>query len=381
MGADDKSEPRWLSVGASFADFLRAGDFAPAVEAYARMGDAYRAAQPGAFNGAIAEYASYLGRERPGDAARAGEETLFNRIAPFYQSIILYVAVLILAFGSWLAWPQTLNRAAFRVLLVAFAVHTVGLLARMYLQGRPPVTNLYSSAIFVGWASVLLGITVERMYKNSIGNVVAGTIGFITLIIAHHLATEGDTLEMMRAVLDSNIWLATHVVSVTIGYSSTFVSGFIATTYLIRSLWDKRWTEETADTLARMVYGVVCFSTFFSFLGTILGGIWADQSWGRFWGWDPKENGALMIVLWNSFILHARWGNLFRRKDIIVMAVFGNIVTALSWFGVNMLGVGLHSYGFMDKAFVWLLVFIATQLGVMSLAWVKHAFSFLRRMN
>ena len=119
-----------------------------------------------------------------------------------------------------------------------------------------------------------------------------------------------------------------------------------------------------------MVYGVVCFATLFSFIGTILGGIWADQSWGRFWGWDPKENGALMIVLWNVFILHARWGGLAKERNLMVMAVFGNIVTSLSWFGVNMLGIGLHSYGFMDKAFVWLIVFVASQLAVMALGWM-----------
>ena len=100
-----------------------------------------------------------------------------------------------------------------------------------------------------------------------------------------------------------------------------------------------------------MVYGIIAFSLFFSFVGTVLGGIWADQSWGRFWGWDPKENGALLIVLWCAIILHARWGGFARERGIMTMAIFGNVITSLSWFGVNMLGVGLHSYGFMDKAF------------------------------
>ena len=106
-----------------------------------------------------------------------------------------------------------------------------------------------------------------------------------------------------------------------------------------------------------MVYGIVCFATLFSFVGTVLGGIWADQSWGRFWGWDPKENGALLIVLWNAIILHARWGGLVRERGLMNLAIFGNIVTAFSWFGVNMLGIGLHSYGFMDAAFKWLMLF------------------------
>jgi cytochrome c biogenesis factor len=116
-----------------------------------------------------------------------------------------------------------------------------------------------------------------------------------------------------------------------------------------------------------MVYGIICFATLFSFVGTVLGGIWADQSWGRFWGWDPKENGALLIVIWNAIILHVRWGDLLRERGIMNLAVFGNIVTSFSWFGVNMLGIGLHSYGFMDAAFKWLMIFIGSQLFIIAL--------------
>jgi ABC-type transport system involved in cytochrome c biogenesis permease subunit len=174
-------------------------------------------------------------------------------------------------------------------------------------------------------------------------------------------------MEMMRAVLDSNFWLTTHVLTVTLGYSAMFVAGFLAALYVVRGFFTRSLSATTARSLARMVYGIVCFATLFSFVGTILGGIWADQSWGRFWGWDPKENGALLIVLWNAVILHARWGGLVRERGLMNLALFGNIVTAFSWFGVNMLGVGLHSYGFMQSAFVWLMIFIASQLALIGL--------------
>jgi cytochrome c biogenesis factor len=127
-------------------------------------------------------------------------------------------------------------------------------------------------------------------------------------------------------------------------------------------------------TLYGMTYGVICFALFFSFLGTVLGGIWADQSWGRFWGWDPKENGALLIVLWNAIILHARWGGYARERGIMAMAIFGNVITSLSWFGVNMLGVGLHSYGFMDSAFWALAGVCASQLVLIAIAYVPPRF-------
>jgi hypothetical protein len=98
----------------------------------------------------------------------------------------------------------------------------------------------------------------------------------------------------------------------------------------------------------------------------VLGGLWADDSWGRFWGWDPKENGALMIVLWNALVLHARWGKMISERGLACLAVFGNIITAWSWFGVNQLGIGLHSYGFSDGLTIGLIAFVATQLAVIA---------------
>jgi ABC-type transport system involved in cytochrome c biogenesis permease subunit len=175
---------------------------------------------------------------------------------------------------------------------------------------------------------------------------------------------------MMRAVLDSNFWLSTHVVCVTIGYGSTFLAAALAHVYILRGVFTRGLGKSAARQLTQMTYGVVCFALFFSFVGTILGGIWADQSWGRFWGWDPKENGALLIVLWNAAILHARWGGFVRQRGLMVMAVFGGILTSLSWFGVNMLGIGLHSYGWMQQAFWWLAAFIALEALVMALGLV-----------
>jgi ABC-type transport system involved in cytochrome c biogenesis permease subunit len=172
-------------------------------------------------------------------------------------------------------------------------------------------------------------------------------------------------MQMMQAVLDSNFWLATHVITITLGYSATFLAGAIAMVYLLARVLTSAVTPERERSMMRMVYGVACFALLLSFVGTVLGGIWADQSWGRFWGWDPKENGAALVVLINAIILHARWGGMIRARGIAALAVFGNIVTAWSWFGTNMLGVGLHAYGFMDSASMWLTIFVGTQLLLM----------------
>jgi ABC-type transport system involved in cytochrome c biogenesis permease subunit len=358
---------QWRKLGQSLLDFVTAGHLHPAVSAYAAMGSAYAAENPAAFNTALADYGGWLRQHFPDRVRKANVEDVFNTLQPFYSTMIIYVLIFIIACASWLVWPERLGRYAYALLVFAFIVHTCGLMTRMYLEGRPPVTNLYSSAVFIGWAAVLLGIVLERFYRNGIGSATAAIMGFITLLIAHHLSMDGDTMEMMRAVLDTNGWLATHVVCVTLGYASTFLAGFLALIYIVRGSLTRSLDAATAKSLARMVYGIVCFATLFSFVGTILGGIWADQSWGRFWGWDPKENGALLIVLWNAIILHARWGGMIKQRGLMIMAVFGNVVTSWSWFGVNMLGIGLHSYGFMDQAFPWLIAFGVSQLLFMAL--------------
>jgi ABC-type transport system involved in cytochrome c biogenesis permease subunit len=358
----------WRSIGDSLLHSVGTGEIHPIVKDYALIGDAYRAGDRVAFNRRVDLLADWIAKEQPTVAKRTSFEFLFNYVDPFTHSMVLYVLAFLLACGSWLGWNRVLNRSAFYLLLLALAVHTFGLVSRMYLQERPPVTNLYSSAIFIGWGAVIVSLILERIFRDGIGAACAGAIGFITLIIAHHLAGSGDTLEMLQAVLDTNIWLATHVVAITTGYSAMFLAGMLAIIYVIRGVFTRSLKKETADSLARMTYGVVCFATLFSFVGTVLGGIWADQSWGRFWGWDPKENGAVLIVLWCAIILHARWGGFIRQRGLMVMAIFGNVVTSFSWFGVNMLGVGLHSYGFMQKAFPWLVGFMLSQLALMAIA-------------
>ena len=361
-------EGEWRSVGDSLLRSVGTGEIHPVVRQYALTGDAYRVGNHSLFNQDIELLAGWIAKEQPTVVKRTSFEFLFNYVDPFTHSMVLYVLAFLLACGSWLGWNRVLNRSAFYLLLLALAVHTFGLVSRMYLQERPPVTNLYSSAIFIGWGAVIVSLILERIFRDGIGAACAGAIGFITLIIAHHLAGSGDTLEMLQAVLDTNIWLATHVVAITTGYSAMFLAGMLAIIYVIRGVFTRSLKKETSDSLARMTYGVVCFATLFSFVGTVLGGIWADQSWGRFWGWDPKENGAVLIVLWCAIILHARWGGFIRQRGLMVMAIFGNVVTSFSWFGVNMLGVGLHSYGFMQKAFPWLVGFMLSQLALMAIA-------------
>jgi ABC-type transport system involved in cytochrome c biogenesis permease subunit len=275
-------------------------------------------------------------------------ESYFNHVAPFFYCSYLYLLSFALLCLSWLKWRTVLNRAAFWLLVLTFLAHSLALVARIYISGRPPVTNLYSSAVFIGWGVALLALIIELFYRNGLASLTAAASGFITLLIAHKLAADGDTFEVLQAVLDTQFWLTTHVVCISFGYATTFLAGLLGIVYILRGVATRSLDERTGSELARMIYGTLCFAILFSFFGTVLGGLWADDSWGRFWGWDPKENGALIIVLWNALILHARWDKMIRDRGLAVLSVAGNIVTAWSWFGVNELGVGLHSYGFTE---------------------------------
>ncbi len=123
-------------------------------------------------------------------------EARFNAADMFYTAMNLYVYVFLLAIISWLKWPKPLGRAACYLMAIAFdALATAGILTRMWLEGRPPVTNLYSSALFIGWGAVGLCLVLEKLYRNAIGSAAGGVIGFGTLLIAHHLSLGGDTME------------------------------------------------------------------------------------------------------------------------------------------------------------------------------------------
>jgi cytochrome c-type biogenesis protein CcsB len=377
----------WQNAGASLLESVHNNSIHPAITCYAAMATAYRQHNPDEFNRAIASYQEWLQPRFEKEIRKGNAEFYYNDVKAFLHATIIYICAFVLACGAILTFgiisdlSESLRRSAYYLIILAGVVHTVGLVFRMALEGRPPVTNLYSSAIFIGWAAMVLGVIIERVYRVGLGSLVASLAGFVTLLIAHNLALGGDTMEMLRAVLDTNFWLATHVVVITLGYASTFFAGLLAFIYVVLGVFTPVLNQklgtgnispgaapiDIGKALGKMVYGVVCFATLFSFVGTVLGGIWADQSWGRFWGWDPKENGALLIVLWNAVILHARWGGLVRDRGIMNLAVFGNVVTSFSWFGVNMLGIGLHSYGFMDSAFTYLMLFIGSQLAIIAL--------------
>jgi hypothetical protein len=149
--------------------------------------DAYSVGDVGRFNRLIGDYKDFLGRQYKAPANRAAFEWLFNKSELFINCMAGYVLVAVLAFASWLGWRDPLRRSAFAVLAFTLVIHTLGLAARMYIQGRPPVTNLYSSGIFIGWVVAVVALVLEGIWRDGIGSLCAALIGFCTLLVAYNL--------------------------------------------------------------------------------------------------------------------------------------------------------------------------------------------------
>jgi ABC-type transport system involved in cytochrome c biogenesis permease subunit len=384
-GVEQANDASWLPYSIAemikYVQDIRHDPANPATTSWQSIFDAYADQNARDFNRAVRDYSESLADDPPAEMGTGNPtfEAWFNHWSPFFECQWLYFAAFCFAALAWLGWSAPLNRIAFWLIAVTFVAHILALGFRMHIAGRPPITNLYSSAVYIGCGAVLAGLILEYIYRLGFGNVLAAVAGFSTLLVADKLSlvldnTRGDTIGVQQAVLDTQFWLATHVTCVVTGYTATYVAGLLGLMYVIRGLFTPSLTKDEGKNLVRMIYGTLCFAIFFSFVGTVLGGLWADDSWGRFWGWDPKENGALIIVLWNALVLHARWDGLVKDRGLAVLAIGGNIVTSWSYFGVNQLGVGLHSYGFTEGVLVALGLFCASQLVMIAAGLVPRRF-------
>ncbi len=292
---------------------------------------------------------------------RLSLERVYHRWDPMARTKVFYIILMCLCFILFLKPTAWFYRALVLLTVGTVIWHGLGIGLRMMILSRAPVSTLYETFIFVSWIASLTGLVMEWIQKKGLGLLVVSFLGFILMSIAGRYAMDGDTLEVLQAVLNSNFWLSTHVITITMGYSLCVVAGLIGHIYLIQATFLKKSTQSLAS-LSEILYGTLAAGLLFSFLGTILGGIWADQSWGRFWGWDPKENGALLIVLWCVTLFHARMCGMVKPWGFAAGCSLMPIFVTLAWFGINLLGVGLHSYGFTEGVASNLYAFIAFEV-------------------
>ncbi|HPU97071.1 MAG TPA: cytochrome c biogenesis protein CcsA [Candidatus Hydrogenedentes bacterium] len=330
----------------------------------------YAAESPKDFRQAVIDLVSYTAdrAEPAGQNAKVALELRYYRMNLLLWAQWLFVLAFVA--GAPL-WSFTRGKAGYWAAMALQIPPTLLLAAaitlRCIIRGRPPVTTLYETILFTTLTAVLIAWTIEVIQRGWIIGVLAALLGGAGLFLAgRYEAAEGmDTMPAVIAVLDTNFWLATHVTTITIGYGAGLLAAALAHAHMLGVLLFPSRREKFAG-LQRAIYGVVCFCLVFSLAGTVLGGVWASRSWGRFWGWDPKENGALMIVLWCLILLHARRDGFLAGWGMSLGSVVLGMVVAFSWWGVNALGVGLHSYGFTSGIWLNLALFWAIELVVLA---------------
>lgn len=274
-------------------------------------------------------------------------EVLYNLLRPFLQSMIFYLLAGIL----WLfAARFSVARVMAKFLTFsAMLIHVFGFVLRCYVAGRPPVTNMYESIIWVSFGVMVFALLIYWKHKHNVLLSTSTILAGLALFAADSAPMVMDpTIRPLVPVLRSNYWLTIHVLTITLSYAAFMLAMGISNVSLF--FFTKKSTEQVEQRISllnQLSYRALMFGTVLLAAGTILGGIWADYSWGRFWGWDPKEVWALIALLAYMAVLHGRYAGWVGKFTFPLWSVICYSTVLMAWYGVNfILGVGLHSYGF-----------------------------------
>ena len=287
-------------------------------------------------------------------------ETFYNRLRPFLQAMIFYlIAGIFWLFAGAHAFPRILSKF---LTICAVTMHALGFALRCYVAGRPPVTNMYESIIWVSLGVMVFAVLLFLKNRQNVLMTTATFLAGLSLFAADAAPMVMDpTIRPLVPVLRSNYWLTIHVLTITLSYGAFMLAMGIANValywfYEISKKGETRTISERIALLNQLAYRALMFGTVLLAAGTILGGVWADYSWGRFWGWDPKEVWALIALLSYMAVLHGRYTGWVGKFAFPLWTVICFSTVVMAWYGVNfVLGVGLHSYGFSTggQAFVF----------------------------
>ncbi len=274
-------------------------------------------------------------------------EVLYNMLRPFLQAMIFYlIAGILWMFAKTYSFPRMMAKF---LTLVAMILHAFGFALRCYVAGRPPVTNMYESIIWVSFGVMTFALLIYIKHRQNILLTTSCILAGLALFAADAAPMVMDpTIRPLVPVLRSNYWLTIHVLTITLSYAAFMLAMGISNVSLFQFTRKSTETvEQRISLLNQLSYRALMFGTVLLAAGTILGGIWADYSWGRFWGWDPKEVWALIALLAYMAVLHGRYAGWVGKYTFPLWTVICYSTVLMAWYGVNfILGVGLHSYGF-----------------------------------
>jgi len=275
-------------------------------------------------------------------------ESSYNHLAAFYRAIWLYgAAFLLLLIAHWQNRGGILRGAGVILAILGLLVHASGIVLRCLIAGRPPVTNMYESIIWVSFAVSFFGMIFFARYRTTIYLLAALPVTLLALLLVHQMPIAmPSSIDPLVPVLRDNFWLTIHVLTITLSYAAfALAMGF---GHILLWRYARKPAEARADAPMHFwLYRVLQLGVLLLAAGTILGGVWANYSWGRFWGWDPKETWALIALLCYITTLHGRLAGWWTQFGLVVASVVCFLAVLMAWYGVNfVLGKGLHSYGF-----------------------------------
>jgi cytochrome c-type biogenesis protein CcsB len=299
----------------------------------------------------------------PGDE-KLRLEYFYNHFEAFYRAIWCYgIALVILITAHVRKRGRALQNIGVAVAIVGLAFQAAGIVMRCMIAGRPPVTNMYESIIWVSFAVSFFGMIFFVRYRAPIYLLAALPVTLIALLLVHQMPIAmPSSIDPLVPVLRDNFWLTIHVLTITLSYAAfALAMGF---GHIL--LWRYARNPATARADAPMhfwLYRVLQLGVLLLAAGTILGGVWANYSWGRFWGWDPKETWALIALLCYILALHGRLAGWWTQFGLAVASVVCFLAVLMAWYGVNfVLGKGLHSYGFGIGGETYVAIFVALDL-------------------
>jgi cytochrome c-type biogenesis protein CcsB len=291
-------------------------------------------------------------------------ELHYNRFHPFMWSWISYLLATIL-FGVYIfRSSKNLLIVSWLALIAGFILHTYGFGLRVFISGRAPVTNMYETVVWVAWGSVLIAVILNKFVRNKLlipGSTAVATLCLILCDLSSHVLDE--TISPLEPVLRDNFWLVVHVLTITLSYAAFFLAFMIGDLVLFLALKNEEKFKDTIASAAQAIYRSLQVGVVLLTAGTILGGIWADYSWGRFWGWDPKETWAFIALMGYLVILHGRIMGWLRNFGLAAGSILAFSLVIMAWYGVNfVLGAGLHTYGFGAGGVEYVSAFVAVHL-------------------
>jgi cytochrome c-type biogenesis protein CcsB len=348
--APEKTSDPWL-VPPAFAQYYKAEQFAPVQAQLQTMANAYVKGDSFAFSRAANQLRDGLRRLSPKiypDDSPLRLEYFYNHWDGFYRAAWSYgLALLLLAIASMRGKGGLIKITGLALAVAGLLFHASGIVMRCLIAGRPPVTNMYESIIWVSFAVSFFGMIFFLRYRALVYLLAALPVSLVALLLVHQMPIAmPSSIDPLVPVLRDNFWLTIHVLTITLSYAAfALAMGF---GHILLWRYARNPVAARADQPMHFwLYRVLQLGVILLAAGTILGGVWANYSWGRFWGWDPKETWALIALLCYILTLHGRLAGWWTQFGLVVASVVCFLAVMMAWYGVNfVLGKGLHSYGF-----------------------------------